>query len=386
MVLFSDDYHERAKKLLDDNLALEDVALNYGEIERFTTDDDVSRMLYFHLNAFRGKSAELGWIAVVLDLLGTLDRPKEVAIPFEPPQARQLGLVRGVDARGTLEKALHRAVLLGVVQDYTADYGGQMFTVRIDTVSAERTRRAVEDYVREYTAARSMEIRQRLDAIPSAPLRAFLESVASVLLDFVYGVIEKSRRKALREIWQWARQGHSDSKLRQELLNYLQETEHSRRIEELLKKDQIEVDKWRALADEAISVREVQELKGQVIRSLESTPDHPGLLYLRALCEALLPDGDPDEVASNFRASVRGMSTSYRPAFSNVTMAAWQVLESFDARAPRGIEPALGALEAEGLAPALARVCLKQANDRRILGRAAKWLLDDIVVPLERIA
>ncbi|MBM3300738.1 MAG: hypothetical protein FJY85_12385, partial [Deltaproteobacteria bacterium] len=217
----------------------------------------------------------------------------------------------------------------------------------------------MQAYVREYNIARSRRLRERVDALATEPARQFLEQAAQVLLEFIYDVIEKGRRRALREIWTWAREGKTDEGLRRRLLDYLQETEESKKIEKLLENASICLADWRDLADQAISVREVHELRGQVVRSLESTPDHPGLLYLRAICEALLEDGDRLEVFANAKATLHSMVADYRSAVEDFGASLWEMIDSFEGRALKGLQPVLDAIADSGVKSEAARVFLR---------------------------
>ena len=53
------------------------------------------------------------------------------------------------------------------------------------------------------------------------------------------------------------------------------------------------------------SVNEAMGLRGEVSRVLESMPDHPGLLALRALAEMYCKDPEIDVIAEDFKASIQ---------------------------------------------------------------------------------
>ena len=52
------------------------------------------------------------------------------------------------------------------------------------------------------------------------------------------------------------------------------------------------------------SPKDALTLQGQIIRSLESTPDHPGLLYLRALTEVFSGNTDENIIIESIIASI----------------------------------------------------------------------------------
>ena len=384
LVLFSEGDPVRTRRLLDLTITAEEVAELYDTWRKDDAEDgDAFRMVFFHKNAFRGVEVELKWVLAVLDLVAELNRPKRCDIPFHPVN---LPLKNSEEGRYVIEKALHRLVLLGVVSDYTVDYGGQRFTVHSEGISAPRTIRAVEDYVREYNVARALRLREEMERLRGMPPRSFIERAAGLLLEFIYDVIEKGRRRALREIWVWAREGRSDQQLRQRLLDYLQETEESRRISDLLSREQIELGAWRQIIDQTISVREAQELRGQVIRYLESTPDHPGLLYLRGAAEALIGDGDRGEVAANLQAALKSVAGGYRPAIPDMAGAVWEIMDTVEVRCPSAVEWVLEGVLKAGLEGDAARVFLQRSRNPVTLAVAACWVLAEHADVIEKVA
>ena len=52
------------------------------------------------------------------------------------------------------------------------------------------------------------------------------------------------------------------------------------------------------------SPRDAQEIRGQAARFLESYPDHPGLLTLRAVAEAHCPDCSISAIVDNLQAAI----------------------------------------------------------------------------------
>jgi ATP-dependent DNA helicase RecQ len=55
------------------------------------------------------------------------------------------------------------------------------------------------------------------------------------------------------------------------------------------------------LMNQIVSPNEAVKLRGSIARSLETYPDHPGLLLLRSLSEALARDTDEQTVVDNFQ-------------------------------------------------------------------------------------
>ncbi len=68
-------------------------------------------------------------------------------------------------------------------------------------------------------------------------------------------------------------------------------------FEELLDQSDVSLAPWREMLEKVYTVLEAGEMRGLAIRALESYPDHPGLLLIRAVSEAMMPDRD-DSISS----------------------------------------------------------------------------------------
>ena len=102
--------------------------------------------------------------------------------------------------------------------------------------------------------------------------------------------------------------------IRERVLQYF-ETTYSEEIEKILNLENLKFDFIRDLIDgyEAYdgrilggirSTRDAEEIRGQVSRYLESYPDNPGLLMVRALSEAFSSDFDKQVTISSFESAL----------------------------------------------------------------------------------
>ena len=108
------------------------------------------------------------------------------------------------------------------------------------------------------------------------------------------------------------------------ILLLLDATEYSEGLDEVLASKNAGIGRCKNLVVSVRSPNEAAELRGQVSRYLESYPDHPGLLMLRALSEALSRDKDTEVVRENFTASVSFALSTYGLKDSSVfEFAAW---------------------------------------------------------------
>ena len=281
-VIFSEHDTARTDSLLNPALSLSQVRKRYEDVAgRKSVQDDVTRSLWFHLNSFSGEDDELAAITDLLASLGPIQHADVLRIPFHAD-----------DLRNRQERALHRLVRLGVVRDYEVDYGSRFFTVYTRSFDAAFCRESVISYVRGSQPGRAKSMAQQLELFPSNHLLEFIYSLAKVFVDFVYDVIERSRRRAMQEAVLLARNSLTDEEIRRRLLDYLQEGIGAEQLQTLIDRPEVEFAPWFEMLDKAQTAIEAGEIRGLAIRALESYPDHPGLLILRAVSEMLCPDAD----------------------------------------------------------------------------------------------
>lgn len=315
-LVVSDDHKERNQKLLDFKVSTREIREAINKEER-DTEDDVGRVLYFHTIAFPGEEEELRSARAVLSRLRNGIPGRPISIPFS--------FTSDTKERSGIEKTIHRLVILGIVEDYTVNYGSKEFDIILGVKDKEYIISKYLNYVHGYNRGRVVredkKIRQSIDL----PFEQFVEKSFSVLVSFIYDTIEKGRRRALAEMLAIANQAvaarDKDNVVRKRIIQYF-ETHHSADIEEVLVSNDTGFDKVKhiligeetadgELVGEIRSPNEAAELRGEVSRSLESTPDHPGLLILRALSELMCSDVSSDMVILNLKSAFEAATEHY---------------------------------------------------------------------------
>ena len=306
-LILSNDFIERNRKLLDFKTTPEKIKAVIDAQARDQTDD-IDRALYFHTNAFRGLNSEEKLVDQICSQLEPVPRQKKVNISFG---------TYGDNEKDNLEKTIHRFVILGVIRDYTVNYGSREIVAEFSTLEHAAIIERYASYVRGYNRGRVGREMEKLLQFQSLPYPAFAAKAFQVLLTFIYDTIEKGRRRALSEMLAIATQAgqavNADKVIRTRIVEYF-ETHHSEELDEILASPNGGFDKVRdiligvessdgQLIGEVRSPMEASQLRGEVSRSLESTPDHPGLLILRALTEIMASDADADVVTQNIRAA-----------------------------------------------------------------------------------
>lgn len=135
--------------------------------------------------------------------------------------------------------------------------------------------------------------------------------MVELLLHFIYDVIEKVRRRALYEILLSFSNSPDDNTIRQRILRYLEVTQFSEKMDEILQAKNAGLIKCKDLIESITFTNEAAELREQVSRMLESYPEHPSLLMLRALTKIYCPEYSVEVVKENFIAAISSAKTNY---------------------------------------------------------------------------
>ncbi|MGH9425954.1 MAG: hypothetical protein ACRD2L_06600, partial [Terriglobia bacterium] len=199
-------------------------------------------------------------------------------------------------------------------------------------------------YVQGYNRGRVVTERAKLEKHLTADFQRFVAAACRVLVEFIYDTIERGRRRALREmlsLCEDAVRGDTDRVVRERLLRYL-ETTYSQEIEDIIGETG-RYDKLMRLVDGKIestdgevlggirSPREAQEIRGQAARFLESYPDHPGLLTLRAVADVHCPNCSISVVLDDLQAAAKFAVARYGDDQETVAdLMAWALSKIYD--------------------------------------------------------
>ena len=279
-VVFTEYDVDRSDGLLDPNTDLDELERRFERANRDRSiGDDVTSAMWFHLKTFGGPQVE---IQVVRDVLKAFD-------DLTTRQRYQLAYDDNDDKRRK-EHAVVRLLRVGVLSDYEVEFGSARLTVQTEPFDLDRCRQKLLDYVQTAQPHRSKEFREKLDAIVTRDPHHDAIELARVLIEFTYDVIERSRRRAIQESVLLARSAQSDPEIRARLMDYLQEGLGSKRIGRLLEQQDVQLGEWWEIIEAVQTPVDAGELRGLCVRALESYPDHPGLLFARAVAETMCQD------------------------------------------------------------------------------------------------
>ena len=344
----------RARNLLADELPLDDAHARYKSSTSWKNSDDVDRQLYFLFDSFPGIESEMSELRRTLHIIEGVG------------EFGQKDIAQGED-RDARERALHRLVVLGVLDEYLVDFGGRRFTVRTRQIDRQDVLEAVVAYAQRNQPARARALREQLAALvlESSSLDAAILACGRVLIEFIYDVIARSRRRALAEMWlaalDAARSANSDEVLRNRILSFLTQGEIARELERRLETPAFSYGEWFDLIDLLGGEIDVLEARGASARLLASAPDHPGLLLLRAFADLWTVQNSLTEFGLDVERSLSAAVSRYGCSASDAVGAARWILSQSRAVSPSGFLVALEAIRRSGAAQEVVQEALQDA-------------------------
>ena len=303
----------RTARLLSDTTEIKDLHKHVASDTSWSSEDDLDRQLFFYTNSFKGVQFEVAAVRKILDDLEPLHEAHMVTLGFG--NAEELMAER--------EKALHRLAILGVISDYTKDFGSKRFEVMINETQPQQVTDSLLTFVERSQPGRSAGMRDQIFGQPKEKTRDAVENGIEVLTEFIYETIALARKRSLREMLLAARETRgNEPAFRKRILDYLQEGDISPIIESLTDAETFVLSDWISAIAMIQSVDESQEWRGSTARLLTSYPEQPGLLLARGFSELTLIDGDTQEAVRNLSAGFASASENYNTQSQDLFSAA----------------------------------------------------------------
>jgi ATP-dependent DNA helicase RecQ len=337
ILVFSEYDAETTRQMLEDDVDLASARQHYDKISR-SGQDDVARMLFFHLRAFTGIDEELSELARVVH---------ELASDASINERGWVELRFGSDGR---ERALHRLVLLGVVSDYLKDWSRRVFEVELAGADAPRVDSFLLRFIERSQPGRAASLAQRLEVDHYEKLHDHVLARGRVLIEFVYETIERSRRRSLREMWLSARDSANDAEFRQRILDFLAEGDVVPVLAALAEQDTFYYDDWAEHMRHVRTPADAAEWRGAAARLLASYPDHPGLLLARGFAELLTGGPNYEDFRSNLEMSVDAAANRYGVTkLALERLSHWLIDELVDRELETALVVTLAVVQAQGI-------------------------------------
>jgi ATP-dependent DNA helicase RecQ len=248
-------------------------------------DNDVKRQLHFLYGSFPGELIELQKTQELLTKLLAEEAGDTVAIPMPD------------DKDTSVEKALFRLSLVGLIQDYTVESGSKSFTVRRAPAIPEVLDRTVLELVGRTEPGKLRWYQQRIQQAPKALLPRALHHV-QLVIGAIYNLIEPSRMRALAEIYSLTTGQPSAEQIRTRIVAYLEEGALAEILRRFATADSVEVTDFLKELELTPPTNPYEWISASA-RQLEGYPDHPLLLVVRAIGESLIESGSEQEFAQN---------------------------------------------------------------------------------------
>ena len=309
-IIFSEFSEDRTNKLLDQSIDLEELRSRYKELSR-AENDDVRNQLYFHLNSFTGAEKEIEHLQDAVNFINDFDSDRRVEINFGD-----------IDS----EKTLFRLTKIGALEDYAVEYGRRTYSLKITQFNLQSSKDILLKYVAVTAPGRQEEFKRQLNHITSDDTNQNIVDLAKSYINFIYDIIERSRRASLREMVSLARTGTSDKAIRRLILDYLQEGVGADEIEYLISQDSVSLSAWFEKLSLIDNTSDARELRGLVMRFRDSYPDHPGLLLLRSISEMLCSKSNQINAKTDLLSAINFSIQKYSISHSELSIILEQLL------------------------------------------------------------
>jgi ATP-dependent DNA helicase RecQ len=276
------------------------------------------------------------------------------------------------------ERALFRLLNMGVIDDYTVEYGTQSFTVYFAYFSSDSLVESARGFVSRVTGG-NREIMNRIanSAPGESALHVALRS-AEIVVEAVYERIEPARAMALREMLTLSSLDDPDA-ITERINAYLSEGPVAAMLDRLVRRDSTILECLASLSE--ITPDEFEWI-GAATRFLESYPDHPVLLAVRALGEAWQVGGSRSEFARLIAAFLDAVVDFGLDDDEVEEIVAWVLRllrQYFDGRRSEWCVVVWEALEASRLGDDLAQRAEYEALDEVRAGRMHELEIDMVL-------
>lgn len=295
-LILSDDFPDLNRKMLNvaetkiENISEMDV--KKGKYK----GDDISRVLFFHTNTFKGIDKELRRTKEVFrECRKNWDKANNQGrIPFEKLNEK-LNEKGKEERKKETEKAIYRLQLMGIFESYTVDHPNKCFV--IDAKEPFKREELIQNYMKyiesyqsdaEYLKASHNSLMNAIENIDKN-IDFILKVIEHLLREFTYKVIEEGRRRATLTILEAASEASkaqdddkADEIFRNRLLAYLStDKDKSVRLSSIIN-HATDTKKILKILESYWEQGDMELLIGQAARLLEAYPQHYGLHLVRS--------------------------------------------------------------------------------------------------------
>ena len=280
-VLYSDDGWDEALRILEE--PDHQRAMQRLRAAQRNGPGDVLVHLWFLLNSYKGREQEK---ATTLALWQHHLLPEVAGLPAGGLSALSVPFSTSREER---EKSIYRLAMLGVVYDYTVDWRTRGFEVTVANVGADAVVENLRRYLAKYKFADYVD--GLLAPVAEAGPDKAVSGAVGVLVDFIYDEVVAKRKQAIRTMAELCREFQDSESLRSNILDYLQDSEFSKELNEWRNRsfDQVGLKAVRGVLERLDAPDQLRKLIGTTRRMLDADPGNMSLRYLSVGARAASP-------------------------------------------------------------------------------------------------
>lgn len=345
-VVYSSEYEERNKKLMDTTTSLNEVhsLCNWPH-----TWDDFSCLFNFHNRTFKGKKDELVIIKGILDDIGDLEKE------YRPHKSKFENVDINLNSDELFkakQKAIFRLTAIGVITNYGVDYASNEFSLKINKITKENIISHYYNYVKKYNQLRADQEKDSLNNQTDLDIKEFIVFCCELFLDYVYDYYEKGRRQALATMFSSLEKAlkykDPDKLLREEISNFLKRTyskqlnsiANSKSLDEMIIPIKEIIEGSNDPTDFSIKpISDFKSLFGQTSRTLEDSPESMGLFLLRAYTQVKINETDNNKIWQDINQFLMLSLKEYNSSKNEIyPILCWLIHQIINIRERQGLE------------------------------------------------
>lgn len=377
-----------ALEMLDSTTTHDERVRRYTEVQklrRSAARDDLDVQLYFLYNSYPGVDHDLRRVKAVVDVLADQGWPHTLVLPVQ--------LVGERMREGDLDRAIFRLSQLGVLDDYTKDFGADTLELSLPELRADDLDETLTELLSRLSPG-NRELLLRIQGDAPSDMRGRVLHHARLLLEAIYDRIESSRLNALREMYLLAEQCTTSEEVSDRIHAYLSEGPLAAALSEIGSAQDLDVAHAIRVLERSLT-EDPLDLQGAAARSLEAFPEHPILLVVRGLAESFRPPTPESAqlISQTALQGLRGLGAFGVDGSGAATVVRWVLTKLgalYDARGAWAIPLVMQAWDFAGLsASALETVeteLLRGPGQRRLGPEVLRYLLARRLARLDPLA
>lgn len=259
----------------------EDVGSRRGRVS-----SDIGTSLYFHRMSFPGVAAEATTAKLVWNRLAPLGPKSAQTVPFTfsvvNPETNK-------ESDRSAERAIHRLLILGVVEDFTIAYRSEELDLLLADYSPDSVDESLLSYLDRIEPGHGNRHQEMIAEAPG-PIGARVEHHIDLLVAKTYELIERARRSAMRSMYDLTIECSTNDEIHLAIREYLESGVVSGVLTELITAAELDIQAFITVLGDVDSVDRWQT-RGAAQRLVDAYPNSSSAGLARAIGELWAPRG-----------------------------------------------------------------------------------------------